>query len=506
MVGGVITSTLMELLVYPAIFYLWRGKKLPPGTAPTTPAGTSNLPPPGPGSRRKQALPFAATLVGALFFIAGCAPGATHEENDARERAGRIGQILSTIPALPSLREGSTPDDFLRFALLKHPAVRAAYHEWRASIEDITPTRTLPDPRLTFETDISSMLMSLMPGVMFEFMLPQKLSAMSREATAASEVAYQNYAATVLSTAAEVRQAWVELAYVDASEQLLSDTHEALTQALDIATSDYATARGMAGLDAPLLAMNNAAQLRLQIATNAERRTAARARFQSALGLLPEEGPPPWPCIPLTATSLPAEGALWERGRAANPEIATMRAMVAMALAKIEAAHQAGTPDFSLGLMADLKTSPIMYRPTASVNLPIWREKIAAEIAAAEARSQGALAKLDAAQLGVAAEIAQMLFMAREAERMIAYIDNTALPHIERAQAAVATTYQTGMAPPNMLPELRIMRARMGIERLNALRQREIAVTKLLLITATSAPHDAPLAGAQARETKPGQD
>jgi Cu(I)/Ag(I) efflux system membrane protein CusA/SilA len=34
MVGGVITSTLMELLVYPAIFYLWRGKKLPPGTAP----------------------------------------------------------------------------------------------------------------------------------------------------------------------------------------------------------------------------------------------------------------------------------------------------------------------------------------------------------------------------------------------------------------------------------------------------------------------------------------
>jgi Cu(I)/Ag(I) efflux system membrane protein CusA/SilA len=28
MVGGVITSTLMELLVYPAIFYLWRARKL----------------------------------------------------------------------------------------------------------------------------------------------------------------------------------------------------------------------------------------------------------------------------------------------------------------------------------------------------------------------------------------------------------------------------------------------------------------------------------------------
>lgn len=28
MAGGVVTSTLMELLVYPAIFYLWRSRGL----------------------------------------------------------------------------------------------------------------------------------------------------------------------------------------------------------------------------------------------------------------------------------------------------------------------------------------------------------------------------------------------------------------------------------------------------------------------------------------------
>jgi len=28
MIGGVVTSTLMELLVYPAIFYLWRSRQL----------------------------------------------------------------------------------------------------------------------------------------------------------------------------------------------------------------------------------------------------------------------------------------------------------------------------------------------------------------------------------------------------------------------------------------------------------------------------------------------
>jgi Cu(I)/Ag(I) efflux system membrane protein CusA/SilA len=37
MVGGVITSTLMELLVYPAIFFLWRSRGLPPPTPALAP-------------------------------------------------------------------------------------------------------------------------------------------------------------------------------------------------------------------------------------------------------------------------------------------------------------------------------------------------------------------------------------------------------------------------------------------------------------------------------------
>ena len=42
MIGGVITSTIMELLVYPAIYYLWRSRNLkgspPAATAPAQPA------------------------------------------------------------------------------------------------------------------------------------------------------------------------------------------------------------------------------------------------------------------------------------------------------------------------------------------------------------------------------------------------------------------------------------------------------------------------------------
>jgi Cu(I)/Ag(I) efflux system membrane protein CusA/SilA len=33
MVGGIVTSTLMELLAYPAIYYLWRSRELRPPAA-----------------------------------------------------------------------------------------------------------------------------------------------------------------------------------------------------------------------------------------------------------------------------------------------------------------------------------------------------------------------------------------------------------------------------------------------------------------------------------------
>ena len=47
MVGGVTTSTIMELLVYPAIFYLWRSRSLPAPAQAGAPANPVPLPPRG---------------------------------------------------------------------------------------------------------------------------------------------------------------------------------------------------------------------------------------------------------------------------------------------------------------------------------------------------------------------------------------------------------------------------------------------------------------------------
>jgi outer membrane protein TolC len=445
-----------------------------------------------PSSSLKKLIP--ALALGALLTSCAVAPSAP--ERQANAQADRIGASYRPSghkPALPALAAGSSQADYIRFAVLNHPQIEAAYYEWRASVAAITPARALPDPQFTFQADVTDTLMSFMPGLMFDLMTPGKRSAMAREAAASSGVYYRDFVSAVLATAAEARRAWIELAFVDESARLGEAAAASLEESVALADADYVTGRGMSTLEARLRLENEIAKTRTELASLGDRLTAARTRFKSALGLLPGDPDPVWPQATLASTTLPGEDELWRRAQAANPELGRMRAMVEMTVAGVEVARKAGTPDFSLGAMVDLKASPLMLRPTATVTLPVWREKIAANISAATARKQAAGARVSAEQLSMAAELAQMLYMVRESERMIAYIDGAALPNLDRIVASVEAGYQTGMSGPAMIPEARLMALNMRRERIAALRDREIAATDLMLMTADIVPPGDPL-------------
>jgi len=436
------------------------------------------------------------SFLGVSAILTSCAIAPSAAERKAREQITQVGDVIrpsAAKPALPELKPDSPMSDFVLFGVLNHPRVEAAYHEWRASVAAIAPARALPDPQFTFQADVTDTLMSFMPGLMFDFMTPGKRAAMANEAASASQVAYRTYVATVLETATGVRKAWLELVYVDEALSLRDRALGALGQATAMAGADYVTGRGMSTLEAQLRLANEAAKVRSELTALGDRRIAARIRFKSTLGLATSDVDPTWPQATLAPTVLPSEDELWRRTLAANPDLGRMRAMVEMAIASVEVARKAGTPDFTFGAMADLKADPLMIRPTATVTLPIWREKIRANIAAAEARRDAAAARVSAEQLNVAAELAQMLYMVRESDRMIAYIDTTALPNYERAIASIEAGYQAGMSGPGMIPETRVMALAMRLERAKALRDRENAVTDLMLMTADIAPAGAPL-------------
>ncbi|MCI0518161.1 MAG: TolC family protein [Woeseiaceae bacterium] len=438
-----------------------------------------------------------------LGLLSGCAGTASDAEQAARDRVTEVGEQLRPArnkPELPALQADSPLDTYLLYAVLNHPAVEAEYYEWRATVEDIAPARSQPDPQFTFEADFSDTLMTFMPGLMFDFMAPGKRAAMGLEAAAGSEVAYQNYVATVMITATSLRKAWIELAFVDEALLLRESSLGATRQSLDLSSADYSTGTGMTTLDDQLSLLNSLGQLSTELDSLQHRRSALRTNFKSALGLLPTDADPAFPAAGLTISALPSEEELWQLALAANPEIATMRAMVEMAVAGVEVAETAGTPDFSLGGMADLKADPLMFRPVATVTLPVWRDRIAATVAAAAARRDAAIARLNSQQLDIAAELAREFHMVRESDRMLAYIDNTLLPNLDRALVSAAAGLQTGMTRAGDIPANRLIALDMKLQRLGVLRQRELAVTDISLMVAAAAPADTPLASSEARQ------
>jgi outer membrane protein, heavy metal efflux system len=145
-------------------------------------------------------------------------------------------------------------------------------------------------------------------------------------------------------------------------------------------------------------------------------------------------------------------------------------------------AKSAKKPNFAAGLMVDLKASPWMLRPTGSLSLPVWREKIAAGIEAAHARHDAAVARVSAEEVALGAELAQMLFMVQEADEMLAYIDETALPNLELMIATAAAGFETGMGSATMVAETAAMKLEVLGRRLEVLRTREAAIAELQLL------------------------
>lgn len=398
------------------------------------------------------------------------------------------------------LKPGASLADYLDFAVLNHPDVSAAYADWNASVAAIAPARALPDPKLTFQADVARTLTSFMPGLMFDLMAPGKREALARDATVQSSVAYRTFVSTVVDTAAKARNAWVELAYVDEALRLREAALQALQQSALLAGSAYSTATGgMVSLQEQVQLANAIAEERAELASLADRRTSARAAFKSALGLLPTDPDPAWPAIRLTASPVPDAEQLWARATQANPELGRMRSMVEAAVAGVAVAREQRVPDFSIGAMADLKMTPVMLRPTASVTLPIWRRKIAANIAAADARAEAAKARVTATELDVAAQLAQSLFTVQASDRIIGYINGTGLPNLQRLVASYEAGYQTGASPAG-IPTARQAMAMLRLQRAAALRDRELAATNLMLLTSTVLP-----AGSRLLTTASGQ-
>lgn len=442
-----------------------------------------------------------------VVVFAGCAGTPTASERQARADVEAVRSKYrpgDAKPTLPSLSTDSLLADYLRFAMLNNPRIEAEYYAWAASVERITGARSLPDPRITFEADITGVVETVMPGLMIDLPGPGKLRAAGDVAAGESRATYFRFEAEVLRTAMALKSAYFRLHFL---EDTLGVQRDTLALLGDLETqAQQQVAAGRSGIQDVLRAQIDREQLTTQIANLEDSRSVLLAEFRSALGLRQDDSTVPVPDTFEASPPPPPADQILALATAHNPQLRQMEAEVRRGEAMIDLARTSRVPDFSIGIEADVKASPVMWRPTGSITLPIWRDKIAAEIAAAQFEKRSSEARLSAEQIGVAADLASMLYMYRESTRNSDLYSTTLLPKARQSLDAARSGYAAGRSSFLDVIDAERQLLVFDLSLVEARTQRELSLASLSLLIAGTAPEGAPIlptAPAPTKEANP---
>ena len=431
-----------------------------------------------------------ASALLAVFFLAGCKGVPTKSERQARSELKKVEQAYWPSAALPLLDANAGLSNYLQFAILTQPQVRAAYFDWAASVERITVERSLPDPKLTFQAYIEDVLTSLMPGLMQDFPGPGKLKAAGNVAAAEARAKYFAFETSALKTAFSVKQAYYQLWFLDERIRINRETLNLLAQLEQSARAQNEV--GKVTLQDVYRAQMEQDRLVTEIANLDDSRRSLIAQFKGALGLTRDQPDPPLPAR-FESTPLDLDGdELLDTAFARNPRLKAMEADVRLAEASIALARKSKVPDFSAGLQAEVYTPPF-YWPQASMTLPFWRDKIAAQIAAAQANKRAAEARLTSEQILVTVDFAMKSYDYRETTRNLALLHDKLIPKARQSLEIARAGYLAGQIDFFNLIDAERTLLNFQLEEIEARARREIILADLSLSIAGIAPEGAPI-------------
>lgn len=443
-----------------------------------------------------------AAFASALYLmLPGCEGVPTEGERRAQQDLQTIAAAYRPQhkrPPLPQLQSSDSLGTFLQFAILNQPRVEAAYYDWAATVRRITVARSLPDPEFRFEMDISGIVSSVMPGAMAEFPGFGKLEAAANVVTAESQAKYFVFESSVLQAAFAVKKAYYQQHFLDARIAINQQTLRLLANLEKVARAQHEA--GKATLQDVLRVQIEHDRIVTTISNLKDSRNVLLAQFKAALGLKEADPTPPVPAkfesTPLDVTS----DRLMAFALARSPRLKSMEAEVHRADAEIRVAQKAQVPDISAGIKADAITWPFIFRPELRVTLPVWRDKIKAQIEGAEAGKRAAAARLSAEEIALVVEFVEKLYLVREAGRNLELFNERLLPKSRQSLEVAQSAYVGGQLEfVNVIDAQRSL-LDFSLSAVEARVQRELALAELSLLILGTPPAGAPVLASDAAD------
>lgn len=448
------------------------------------------------GSWRRSTAGLVA-MIGPLLW-AGCEGVPTASETAARTTLAEASEQYRPgggTPALPTLGYDSPPEAFMRYAVFRNPAVTERFHLWAGAVEQITIARSRPDPTLSLELEVSTMLELLMPSLFGEFPNGAKLFHAAEAQSHQAAARRAEFEREIVRTAARARTLYFEAWYLEASILITREIVTLVGELETLASSRFAVSQ--ATLQDVLRVQIEKAQVENEVLSLEDSRNTIRARLRQVLGIPAGEADPPIPVKPPPAESSMPEGDLVATAFERDPELKAVEAEIREAEALISLARSQAQPDFMVDVGVSL-LSPIAVVPEVGITLPIWKDKIRAGIAAATALRRAAGARLDAARLETVMRLAEWQFLYRDAGRRLRLLRDVLLPNATQALDVARRSYPTGEVDLTSLLDAERSLFNFRLNEARARMEAEVALSQIMIEILARLPFAAPIA-----ETRP---
>jgi outer membrane protein TolC len=337
-------------------------------------------------------------------------------------------------------------------ATAKNPELVALRQEFEAARAAPAQERFLAPPML--EAQIWGWPVTTVNPVrtdMYMLMAEQELPGKGKRAARTlvaereADMSQQRVAVRANQILAEVRNAYIDLAFIRETFELYSRQAVLLNEITETATLRYAAGEG--AQHHTVVALVEVANVEKERISAEERAQAAEARLNTLLGRPVSQ--PIEALAPLVATVTPQEAE--QRALTRHPEVAMVEAEIARQEAVLARLRGERQPDFVVGggymLMPGEAGAWTARAGITWPNAPWSRGRLMAVIDAQAKRVDAAKARRDVVASQLREAVRQAVVRMTGADRQVRLVESTVLPQIEHAFELTRVAYAAGEGP-----------------------------------------------------------
>jgi outer membrane protein TolC len=354
------------------------------------------------------------------------------------------------------LSASSTLDDYLAYAALNNPSLKAAFNKFKAALEEIPQAKSLPDPRFEYKYFIEEVETRVGPQQQ-SFAISQafpwfgKLDLRADAAAQAAQVAMQRYQAAKLKLFFDVKVAYYEYYYLSKSIGITAENVALLEHLESIAVSRYKA--DTASHSDVIRAQLELGKLQDRYSTLQDMKEPFAAKLNAALNR-PISAEMPFPkSLSIDDTNID-ENALLKAVSIANPSIKAADHEIDQNRLLVELSEKNYYPDFNFGIGFIDTGDSLVGNPEengkdpiiamVSINLPLWRDKYDARKRQARRNLLAVQQKRNEKLNSLAAELKMTLYRFRDANRRIKLYRDGLVPKAGESLKVTESNFRSG--------------------------------------------------------------